>query len=242
MKTRYLPLVVLSLLALTAKGQEATPPALSNNPAATPTERPETLPTVQWKAKRFGGRPTDIVFDGDSITNRFEDQGARAWATFAARAADFGIEGDRVENDLWRLDHGQVDGMNPKLVVLLMGTNNVSGGYTPDQIADGIRVLVSDYEKRCPQAHIVLMAIFPRGQSASDPMRLKVAAVNNQIKSLADGNRVSFLDLTSQMVDPDGTLSTIAFGKDFLHPQVPGYVLWARALEPYVDKYAPAHS
>jgi hypothetical protein len=79
--------------------------------------------------------------------------------------ADFGIEGDRIENLLWRLSKGQVTGINPKIVVLMIGTNNV-GRNTIDQFAGGIKAAVTDYETLCPNAHIILMALFPRGRNS----------------------------------------------------------------------------
>jgi Glycosyl hydrolases family 2, TIM barrel domain/GDSL-like Lipase/Acylhydrolase family/Glycosyl hydrolases family 2 len=113
------------------------------------------------------GKPAEIVFDGDSITNRWETTGKATWsARYADRAADFGIEGDRIENLLWRLSKGQVTGINPKVVVLMIGTNNV-GRNTPDQIAGGIKAAVAGYETLCPNAHIILMAVFPRGKTAN---------------------------------------------------------------------------
>ena len=239
-------LPILSLAGVLALPDFCSPLAAdqgdNRNYALIPASRPEMLATVHGKFQRFSGKPTDIIFDGDSITNRWEDQGAQTWAAFKDRAANFGIEGDRTENLLWRLGQHQVEGMDPKLVVLLIGTNNVSGGYSVEQIADGIRAILDEYKKQCPHAHFVLMAIFPRGKSADDPMRQKAEAVNALIRPLADGDRVDFLDLTPQMVDADGTLSSIAFGNDYLHPLPSGYAIWANALQPYVTKYAPAHA
>jgi lysophospholipase L1-like esterase len=238
--------ISLCLLALTysalSSGLAQDSPSQSVNPVAVATPHKEAAGTFDWKLKRVAGKHPDLLFDGDSITNRWEDSGAQAWAQYAKRAANFGIEGDRVENDLWRLDNGQLDGLDPKLVVLLIGTNNVSGGFTPEQIADGIKVLVAEYEKRCPHAHIVLMAIFPRGEAATDPMRLKVAAVNDLIKSLDDGNRVSFVDIGPKLLQTDGKFTPGVVGGDFLHPQAGGYVIWSEALQPLVDKYAPSTS
>ena len=122
--------------------------------------RDDWFATVQGKFDRYSGKPFSIVFDGDSITNRWETTGKNQWsAQFAKRAADFGIEGDRTENVLWRLSKGQVDGMDPKVVVLMIGTNNI-GRDSADQIAEGISKIVDEYLVRCPHAHVILMAVF----------------------------------------------------------------------------------
>ncbi|HZF00351.1 MAG TPA: GDSL-type esterase/lipase family protein [Methylomirabilota bacterium] len=216
---------------------QSTAPAIAN-PAAVPTLRTNRTEAVQRKMARFGGKHFDIIFEGDSIMNRWETTGKEIWKQhYAGIAADFGIEGDRVENVLWRLDHGQVDGIDPKVVVLMIGTNN-SGQNSATQIADGIKLLVAEYEKRCPRAHIILMGIFPRGEKPTDGGRRKVAAVNEQIKALDDGQRVTFIDIGPQMIGPDGIISRDMM-PDFVHPTARGYVIWADAIQPVINKYVP---
>lgn len=208
----------------------------AGNSAAVAAPRDDWYADVQRKFDRYGGKHFDIVFDGDSIMNRWETTGREIWSQrYAATAADFGIEGDRVENVLWRLSKGQVDGVDPKVVVLMIGTNN-SGKNKADEIAEGIEQLVAEYEKRCPHAHIILFGIFPRGQNANDGGRRKVAAVNEKIKSLDDEKRVTYIDIGSKMIEADGTIST-SMMPDFVHPTFKGYQMWADAIQPIVDKY-----
>ena len=208
------------------------------NTAAIPALRTNRHEDVQRKLHRFAGKHADIIFEGDSIMNRWETTGKELWnQRYAGIAADFGIEGDHVENVLWRLDQGQVEGIDPKVVVLMIGTNN-SGQNRADEIAEGIKILVAEYEKRCPQAHIILMGIFPRGEKPTDGGRRKVAAVNSIIKSLADGQRVTFIDLGPQMIEPDGTISHDMM-PDFVHPTAKGYQIWADAIQPVINKYVP---
>lgn len=207
------------------------------NPAVVPAPRSEWHSMVQKKFDLFGGKHFDIVFDGDSITNRWQTTGREEWdRRYAKIAADFGIEGDLVENVLWRLSKGQVDGINPKLVVLMIGTNNVSRNNTPEQIAKGIQMLVEDYKQRCPNAHIALMGVFPRSRNAADDARQAVSAINARIASLADNQRVTFVDISAKLSNPDGTIAPEMM-PDFLHPAAPGYTIWAEALEPLVQKY-----
>jgi len=170
-------------------------PAFTNT-AVIPTLRTNRQEDMQRKLDRFAGKHAEIIFDGDSIMNRWETTGKAIWSQrYAGIAADFGIEGDHVENVLWRLDKGQVDGIDPKVVVLMIGTNN-SGRNSADEIAEGIKALVAEYEKRCPNAHIILMGIFPRGEKPGDGGRRKVAAVNSRIKTLNDGQRITFIDIS----------------------------------------------
>ena len=237
MKTRRLVIPLLLASSLLGHAAEVIYQPVQN-PATVPTPKDDWFVTVQGKFTRYGDKPADIVFDGDSITNRWEVAGKEMWARYADRAADFGIEGDRTENLLWRLQKGQLDGVNPKLVVLMIGTNNVARGNTAEQIAAGIKEIVNAYKTRCPQAHIVIMAVFPRGKTSADPARQKVEAINTIIKSLDDGDRVSFVDIGPKMIETDGTLAP-EMAPDALHPTAKGYVIWADAIQPFVDKYAP---
>ncbi|MBB5066317.1 GDSL-type esterase/lipase family protein [Granulicella mallensis] len=217
----------------------AAPPGSNSATYAAP--RDEWLITVQGKFDKYSGKHADILFDGDSITNRWEITGKAVWeAKFAGRAADFGIEGDRTENLLWRLSKGQVTGVDPKLVVLMIGTNNVVRN-TSGEIASGIEAIVSQYETLCPSAHIILMSVFPRGRMPSDPNRMKLAEVNQALATRfteTTDPRVTLVDISTNLTQHDGTISADMM-PDMLHPAADGYRLWADALQPYVDKYAP---
>jgi lysophospholipase L1-like esterase len=226
-----------SLPAFGAETNSAPAPAANSATVAAPHQNDHG--DTQRKFKRFSGKPFDIIFDGDSIMNRWENTGRAFWqARYVTNTADFGIEGDHVENVLWRLDQGQVDGMDPKVVMLMIGTNN-SGRNSADEIADGIKLLVAEYEKRCPHAHVILMGIFPRGEKPTDGGRRKVAAVNEQIKSLGDGQRVTYIDIGAQMIGDGGIISTNMM-PDFVHPTAKGYQIWADAIQPVIDQYVPA--
>lgn len=230
--------MVPSLLAQTVPMVYRAPVPPPENPAAVAAPKDDWYITVQQKFDRFSAKHADILFDGDSITNRWETTGKETWTRFAGHAADFGIEGDRTENLLWRLSKGQAAAVDPKLVVLMIGTNN-SGRDSAAHIAEGIKTIVAEYEKDCPNAHIVLMGVFPRGKSANDPARLKVAAVNKQIATLDDGHRVSYVDIGAKLVEHDGSISPDMM-PDFVHPTARGYVIWADAIQPFVEKYATA--
>ncbi len=237
MRLIFLLGICVSLMTSFTATAESTSGAIGiTNPCEIPSVRTNRLEDIHRKFERFSGKHYDIVFDGDSIMNRWETTGKAIWnQRYAGKAADFGIEGDRVENVLWRLQQGQVDKMDPKVVILMIGTNN-SGQNSADQIAGGIKVLVAEYEKRCPNAHIILMGIFPRAEKPTDARRLKVAAVNDEIKELGTEERVTFIDIGPQLVEPDGTISRTMM-PDFLHPTAKGYQIWAAAIQPVIDQY-----
>ena len=170
---------------------------------------------------------------------------ARLWRDpgFAPRrAANFGIGYDRIQNVLWRVENGEVDGVSPKVVVLLIGTNNSGNedngqprNTTPEIIA-GVSNLVRRIQFHLPATKIILFGIFPRG-GKSDPIREQVKTVNAGISQLADGDKIKFLDLGEKFLAPDGTLPRTMF-PDLLHPNASGYQIWADALVPALDEFS----
>ncbi len=186
----------------------------------------------------------DILFLGDSITDgwRWDTGGKKLWAKYFAprHAVNFGIGWDRIQNVLWRVENGELDGISPKVVVLLIGTNNTGNedngqprNTTPEIIA-GVSNLVRRIQFHLPQTKILLFGIFPRGEK-SDPLREQVKAVNTGLAQLADGDKISFLDIGKKFLTPDGTLTRELFS-DLLHPNQKGYQIWADALLPALDK------
>jgi lysophospholipase L1-like esterase len=181
-----------------------------------------------------------LIFDGDSITDGWQGKGLQVWTERYGKlhAFDFGISGDRTQHVLWRLAQGQVDGIHPKLIALMIGTNNTASN-TPEQIADGIKTIVANYQKRCPEAVILLQGVFPRGEKADDPARAKIKAINSIISKLGDDKKVVYIDFGDKFLAPDGTL-TREIMADFLHPTAQGYQIWADAIAPIIEKYVPA--
>jgi lysophospholipase L1-like esterase len=208
------------------------------NPATVATPRDEWVARVQGSLDQTKGKQFDLIFDGDSITDFWMGTGRPVWMERygSLKAFDFGISADKVENLLWRVQQGQVDGLDPKLVVLMIGTNN-SGRDSVDQIAEGISAVTAEYVKRCPNAQILLLGIFPRSPLPTDPIRAKIAAINAKISAL-QSDRVTYLDIGPKFLAPDGTL-TKEIMPDYLHPSAKGYQIWADAIQPVVDKYVP---
>lgn len=178
----------------------------------------------------------DVAFLGDSITQGWEGEGEYVWDTEVApyKAANFGFSGDRTDHVLWRLNNGELIGMHPKLVVLMIGTNNIGQGQTPEATAEGVKAVVRTLLDKLPKARVLLLGIFPRGATTSDDLRVKVAKTTDQFKSCADGRRVVFLDLSSRFLQPDGGLPTTLF-PDLLHPNAAGYEIWSQAIHPELN-------
>ena len=183
-----------------------------------------------------------ILFMGDSITDFWRNRGSNVWNHYYAprHAADFGISGDRTEHVLWRIDHGELDGIHPKVVVLMIGTNNTgkeNDHKTPrnsvPEVAEGVRAVVNDIRARLPKSKILLLAIFPRG-TLDDPQRVQVALINTLIAKLDDGKMVKFLDIGPKFLEFDGTLPRSVM-PDLLHPNPRGYQIWADAMNPTLD-------
>jgi len=242
--TRVLLLLALVLAFAGRAFSEIPASAVWPPPVVPQGVNPETMaiPRNDWVARvqstldRTKGQHYDLLFDGDSITDFWQGAGKDVWMAHygSLKTFDFGISADKVENLLWRLQQGQVDGIDPKLVVLMIGTNN-AGRDSVDQIAQGVSAVTAEYLKRCPNAHLLLLGIFPRSPLATDPIRAKLAAVNQKIASL-ESDRVTFLDIGAKFLQPDGTL-TKEIMPDFLHPSAKGYEIWADAIQPIVDKY-----
>ena len=208
------------------------------NPENIATPRDEWVDRVQQTLNQTKGKHFDLIFDGDSITDFWQGTGREVWTARygSLNAVDFGISADKVENLLWRLQQGQVDGLDPKLVVLMIGTNN-SGRDSVGQIAEGISTVTAEYVKRCPHAQILLLAIFPRSPLPTDGIRAQIAAINQKISSL-QSDRVTYLDIGPKFLQPDGKLAPEIM-PDALHPSAKGYQIWADAIQPVVDKYLP---
>jgi len=243
-------LIAITSLTVSAFAQTAASSTDSVNTSAIPSDGSATDTHLAYTKQRYQQymnklaatpRPIDFIVDGDSITDGWQGPGLKVWnANFANRRAfDFGISGDRTQHVLWRLAQGQVDGLDPKLVAIMIGTNNI-GSHSPEQIAEGVKAIIAEYQKRTPNAVILLQAIFPRAQSAQSPDRAIIKEINKLIAPLADGQKVIYIDFGDKFLEPDGTMSAEVM-PDFLHPSAKGYEIWAEAIKPILDKYVPAN-
>jgi len=176
----------------------------------------------------------DLLLIGDSITQGWEGAGKEMWQLFYAprNAVNLGIGGDQTQHVLWRLDHGNIDGISPKLAVLMIGTNNARG-HKPAQIAEGIEAIVAKLRAKLPEMKILILAIFPRGANNDDPARKVCQETNALVARLADGKMIHYLDIGPNFLSADGSLSKIIM-PDLLHLSPKGYAIWAASIEPKV--------
>jgi lysophospholipase L1-like esterase len=178
----------------------------------------------------------DLVFLGDSITHGWERQGAETWKTYYGqrKAANFGIDGDQTQHVIWRIDHGNFAGIKPRLIVIMLGTNN-AGHNTPGEVAEAMGLIVKRLREELPGARLLLLGIFPRGFKADDPLRAANAKANDAFSRLADDTWVHYLDIGREFLEKDGTISPEIM-PDGVHPTARGYELWARAIEATVTE------
>jgi lysophospholipase L1-like esterase len=214
-----------------------------------PVTQDRSWPQYDWKKRHeltsaaVKRAKPQILFIGDSITHFFGGEkfdsyalrGQKTWSEFYAprNAGNLGFGWDKTENVLWRLQHGAVDGIAPKLVVVMIGTNN-SGTCEAADIAAGITAIVAELNQKLPQSKILLLGIFPRGEKPG-PQREKLAAVNQLFAKLDGTRNVTFLDIGAKFLTADG-LITKDIMPDFLHPNEKGYRIWAEAIEATVTR------
>lgn len=179
----------------------------------------------------------DLLLIGDSITHSWESGGKKYWDKYYAprNAVNMGFSGDRTQHVLWRLDHGHLEGISPKLAVLMIGTNNSNGNdNTAEEIADGIIAICRKLRTKCPKTKILILAIFPRGPEPS-AQREKNAKASLLASKKADNKMIYYLDINDKFLTKDGFL-TKNIMPDYLHPNEAGYKIWAEAIEPRVAK------
>jgi lysophospholipase L1-like esterase len=196
---------------------------------------------AQLLEKAKSGR-IDIYFEGDSITRRW---GATDYPDLLANwkqnffgwnAADFGWGADRIENILWRLEHGELDGVHPKIIVLLAGTNNVGldtpSGSDDARVADitrGLEAVIATLRAKAPEATIILTAIFPRNDNIA--VMPTIDKINSNLSRMASP-KVRYLNVNDRLADKNGRLFEGMMNPDKLHPAIKGYQVWADALKP----------
>jgi len=226
-------------------GQELGQRGISAADQPTPrSDRNSLIAHTQLLEKaRKGG--IDVYFEGDSITRRWgtsDEQYKKFLANwrqnfFGWNAANFGWGGDTIQNILWRLSNGELDNVNPKIIVVLAGTNNV-GNKSPEggedwrvaDITSGIRALLDICLQKAPGATIVLMGIIPRNDNIEVMPVIK--KVNGNIAKFADGKKIRYLNINNKLADEDGKFLEGIANRDGVHLEVKGYQVWANALKP----------
>jgi beta-glucosidase len=238
MSARYNKLLIVALCIL----------ALTNTPSAIPAEprTPESAVTPVEKSRHTDFMRQikavhgdfDFVLIGDSITDGWPKKGSDSYARFAPwKPLNLGVSGETTEEVLWRLLNGELDNIHPKVVMIMIGTNNIGhyGDEKPEWVAAGINKIIETVRAKQPQAKILLLAIFPRSAMAKDGVRQKNDQVNAMLPALADGKNVFFLDIGPKFLDPQGNLFKEIM-PDLLHPNDQGYRIWIEAVRPKLEE------
>lgn len=240
----------LIIVALCCGTLLVLPATHAQNTAVIPRAKLEN-DSYDWHARHArvmeakSGIQPEIVLIGDSITHFWGGEpsdaparGPLAWRALFGKSPvlNLGFGWDRTQNVLWRIDHGELDGINPRAVVIHIGTNNTSTtpnarANTAAEIAEGIAAICARVKEKLPAARIILMAIFPREEKPEAPRRVLINETNRLLARYAADNRIPFIDIGPDLLNPDGTLGR-AMMSDFCHPTEAGYQIWADALRP----------
>ena len=255
MKKSLLGFLLLTALSVGLSACQSIPTtdpyglAGKSHSAVTPADRAHVewwLPRHELVLERIAQGNVDLIMLGDSITHGWERVGKDQWNKYYAprNAVNMGFGGDRTQHVLWRLQNGEVDVIDPKLAILLIGTNN-SNDDPAEEVADGIKAVCAELRARLPKTKILVLAIFPRAEGNREQRRLVEhgATYNDQwarndkasqlVAEIADNKAIYFRDINQNFFDEDSVL-TREIMPDLLHLSEDGYRIWAEAIEPTV--------
>jgi beta-glucosidase len=232
--------IILIGISTQATAQTCPTDALALTPATLQEEWAVEwwMPRHEAKLEEAGREDAKLLFIGNSITHGWEDAGKEVWDEYYAPYGGYniGFSGDRTENVLWRFQHGELDGIDPELAILMIGTNNTGHRQDPPECtARGIEMILDELKNRLPDTEILLLAIFPREASPDGELRQLNNTINEKIAQFADGKRVYFLNINDAFLDDNGVLSEEIM-PDLLHPNEYGYQLWAEEMQPKIDE------
>ena len=252
-KLCLLAIAMLGLAVIAAAAEE--PFGMKSSTTATPRYNPDPEKKGYWHRRwderraQIAKGGVEIVFVGDSITHYWESDSVTNKRKIGGKTTfdkyfskynvmNLGYSGDRTEHTLWMTgDSKLLDNVNPKMVVVMIGTNNIGHKKAGvEATAAGIELIIKNIRSKAPDAKIVLFAIFPRSPKANHPYRKQIADINKIICKLADNKDVFFCDITDKLLEKDGSLSPTVM-PDYLHPNDNGYEVWAQAIMPYVEKF-----
>jgi acetyl esterase/lipase/lysophospholipase L1-like esterase len=192
-----------------------------------------------WRAERHAEKvvqaktgKAQLVMIGDSITHNWERQESYAELFSPYNTLNLGFGGDRTENVLWRIQNGEIDNISPKLVTMMIGTNNIPKEDSPADIAAGIKAIVAELRRRLPEARIVVFSIFPRNHHRVEGDLEVVRKINEHLPKIADDKHVFHVDVTQAFLDDSGQPNPMLYGRDLLHLSNTGYDVWYKALQP----------
>lgn len=216
--------------------------ALAEPPAAR-TEESAVTPAIKDRNRheqflnRIKEGDVNLLFLGDSITDFWPRNGEWTWLKFAPyQPADFGVSGDRTEHVLWRIENGELEGIHPRVTVIMIGTNNIGqdAGEKPEWAAAGVKKILDVVHEKLPDTRVLLLGVFPRDVKDNEK-RTATEAINAIISKYDDGDKTRYLDIGHVFLDADGEIPHDVM-PDRLHPGAKGYELWYDAMAPTLDK------
>src|SRR6056297_1379465 len=222
--------ILLPFLLLMIQSLASARSCSENSPAITPAPLQEEwaiewwMPRHEAKLTEEGRETADLLFIGDSIMHGWETTGKRVADNYFSDFSiyNIGFSGDRTENVLWRFNHGEIGGINPELAVVMIGTNNTGHRQdSPECTARGVEIILDELNEKLPETEVLLLAIFPRGETPDDELRQINNEINQRIMSFADDEKVHFMNINSVFLDEDGTLLEEIM-PDYLHPNEQG--------------------
>lgn len=251
---KLLPSLLLAALPLFAAAQAPAPAAKVDASAAivksaNGTPVPAFIKAHEDFLARGKAGPMGVLFIGDSITAGWRNA-PHIWEAYYGKyqPANFGIGGDQTQHVIWRIENGELDGVHPKVTVLMLGTNN-TGSHTAAEIFAADKKIIEMIRAKIPETKVLVLAIFPRGAGkdkksgkvtdeniANAAKRMEIInGVNAELAKLDDGKNVRFLDIGHVFVGQDGKIP-FALMPDQLHPNAAGYQLWADAMKPLLTE------
>jgi len=219
---------LLALTALSASAFAQQPASITPLPRTEQEEKWVSNHEARVAAAKKGD--IDVILLGDSITHYSGSTPAYQRHFGSRKTMNLGQGGDRTQNVLWRLQNGEVEGLQPKVAMLMIGTNNIGRGESPEDTILGIKAVLAELHQRLPNTKVVLCSILPRTGAIMAP----IGKANAELPALADGKRVVHLDLTNDFQNPDGSLNEALFGGDKVHLNIDGYRVWFEKAEPHI--------
>jgi len=225
------------------KPPAAYPQNVANRPVPRIGDKPWLI-SEEWRAhherhlRAFGRTTAKVIFLGDSITEGWSVAPAYREQFGKYSPVNLGIANDMTQNVLWRIEHGTLDGTHPQVVVLMIGINNLAGGFTPEQTSSGVSVILTAIQTRVPSARVLLLGVLPARQDAGNPLRQTIKDTNRLLQGLAKPGKVDVHDLGSVLLEPDGSISKATM-RDFVHPTAEGFARLSQAMAPQLQALLP---